>query len=127
MSQEILMLVAQDGGKMILLSLLLLSLTLSAGCKQMIDKPTYVVNNSMSYIDFLFCANQNTISNYGIDVSIPDKCHHNIIFGKINIHVSRPLVYVSEVWDCSQTNVENTKEAIFIFNWSKAFENLSIE
>ena len=37
------------------------SLTLSAGYKQMIDKPTHVANNSMPCIDFLFCANQNKI------------------------------------------------------------------
>ena len=51
------------------------------------DKPTHVVNNSMSCIDLLFSTNQSTISNYGIDVSIFDKCHHNIIFDKINIRV----------------------------------------
>ena len=62
-------------------------LTLSAGYKQMTDKPTHVVNNSMSCIDLLFSTNQSTISIYGIDVSIFDKCHHNIIFDKINIRV----------------------------------------
>ena len=67
------------------------SLTLSAGYKQIIDKPTHVVNNSMSCIDLLFCTNQTTISNYGVDVSIFDKCHHNIIFGKVNIRVLIPL------------------------------------
>ena len=46
------------------------SLTLSAGYKQIIDKPIHVVNNSMSCIDLLFCTNQNTISNYGVDVPI---------------------------------------------------------
>ena len=33
------------------------SLTLSAGYKQIIDKPTHVENNSMSYIDLLFFTN----------------------------------------------------------------------
>ena len=43
------------------------SLTLSAGYKQIIDKPTHVVNNSMSCIDLLFCTDQTTISNCGVD------------------------------------------------------------
>ena len=33
----------------------------SAGYKQIIDKPTHVINNSMSYIDLIFCTNQNLI------------------------------------------------------------------
>ena len=81
----------------------------SAGYKQIIDKPTHIVNNSMSSIDLLFCAiyNQSTISNYGVDVSIFDKCHYHIIFVKVNISVPLPPVY-REVW-------------------SKAFENLSVD
>ena len=69
------------------------SLTSSAGYKQIIDKPTHVINNSMSCIDLIFCTNQNVISNYGVDVSMFKKCHH-IIHGKIDIrHPLRP-VYV---------------------------------
>ena len=103
------------------------SLTLSAGYKQMIDKPTHVVNNSMSCIDLLFWTNQNTISSNRVDVSIFEKFHHNIIFAKINILVPLPPVYVREVWDYSQANVENIKKAISNFNWSKAFQNLSVD
>ena len=48
LSQEILMVIAQDGGRMILIQQVKKStLTLSAGCKQIIDKPTHVINNSM--------------------------------------------------------------------------------
>ena len=70
------------------------SLTLSAGYNQIIDKPTHVINTSMSCIDLIFCTNQSVISNHGVDVSIFDKCHHNIIYGKINIRVPLPPAYV---------------------------------
>ena len=66
---------------------------------QIIDKPTHVINNSMSSIDLIFCTNQSVISNHGVDVSIFDKCHHNIIYGKINIRVPFPPTYMQEVWD----------------------------
>ena len=72
----------------------------------------------------------NTISNYGVDVSTFDKCHYNIIFGKINISVPFPPVYVGEVWAYSMwkcANVENIKKAISYFNWSIALENLSVD
>ena len=55
------------------------SLTLSAGYNQIIDKPTHIINKSMSCIDLIFYANQYLISNHGFDVSIFGKCHHKII------------------------------------------------
>ena len=63
------------------------TLTSSAGYSQIIDKPTHILNNSKSCIDLIFRTNKNIISNYGVDVSIFEKCHHNIIFGKINIYI----------------------------------------
>ena len=45
-----------------------------------------------------------------------DKCHNNIIFGKINICVPLPPVFVLEAWDYSQGNVENIKKVISNFN-----------
>ena len=50
------MLVAQGGGGQELDSL-----TLSAGYKQIIDKPSHVINNSMSCIDLIFYTNQSVI------------------------------------------------------------------
>ena len=103
------------------------SLTSSAGYKQIIDKPTHNINNSMSCIDLIFCTNQNVISNYGVNVSLFNKCRHNIIHGKIDIRVPLPPVYVGEVWDYSKANVENIKKAVANFNWKRAFENLSVD
>ena len=97
------------------------SLTLSAGYNQIIDKPTHVINISMPCIDLIFCTNQSVISNHGVDVSVFDKCHHNIIYGKINIRVPLPPRYVREVWDYQKANIKNTKKAICNFDWNKAF------
>ena len=91
-------------------------LTSSAGYKQIIDKPTHVIDNAMSCIDLIFCTDQNAISNYGIDVSMFKKCHHNIIHGKIDIRVPLPPAYVCDVWDYNKANVENIKKAISNFN-----------
>ena len=68
----------------------------------MIDKPTHIVNNSMSWIDFLFCSNENAISNFWVGVSVFDKCHYNIRFGEINIGVLLFPVYVCQVCNYSQ-------------------------
>ena len=73
------------------------TLTSSGGYKQIIKKPTHTVNNSFSGIDLIFCDNLNIISNYDVNISIFEKCHHNIIFGKINIRTRLPPRYVCEV------------------------------
>ena len=49
------------------------TLTSSAGYKQIINKPTHTVNNSISCIDLIFCNNLNIISKYGVDLSIFEK------------------------------------------------------
>ena len=105
----------------------LYSLTTSAGYSPIIDKPTHIVNNSMSYIVLIFCTNTNVNSKHGVDVSIFEKWYHNIIFGKIDICVPLPPSYVREAWDYSKANAENIKKAISSFNWNKAIENLSFD
>lgn len=71
------------------------SLTSLARYKQVVDKLTHVVNNSLSCIDLIICTKKNVISKHGIDVSIFDKCYHNTICGKINIRVLLPpLLYL---------------------------------
>ena len=99
----------------------------SAGYSQIIDKATHIVNNSMSCIDLIFCTNTNVFSKHGVGVSIFEKSHHNIIFGKIAIRVTLPPAYVREVWDYSKVKAENIKKAISCFNWNKVFENYSID
>lgn len=97
-SPNILILVAQDGVKMILLTQQVIALTQSCHQldKQIIDKTTYVKNNCFLCIYLTFCTNQNVISKHGA-VSIFDTCHHNIIYGKINICVSLPSMLAQEV------------------------------
>ena len=53
-----------------------------------------------------------------------DKCHHDIIFGKIDICTPLPAVYICAVWDHSEANEENIRNTI---NWSKAFKNLPVD
>ena len=95
------------------------SLTSSPGYTQIIDKPTHVINNSMSCIDLIFCTNENVILKYVVDASIFDKCNHNIIYDNIDIHVFFPPKYVREIWDI--------KKSIKDFNWGKTIESLSID
>lgn len=66
----------------------------SGGYNQVIHKSSNVLNNSMLCIDFI-----SAISNHEVDVSTFDKCHYNIIYGKISIRVPLPSIYGQEVQD----------------------------
>ena len=103
------------------------TLTSSAGYKQVINKPTHIVNNSSSCTDLIFCKNLNLFSNYGVDLSLFEKCHHNIIFGKINVRILLPPSYVRQVWDYSSGNTNNVQKAVWNFDWEKAFGNLFVD
>ena len=81
----------------------------------------------MSCIDFIFCTNQNVISKYGVDASIFEKCHHNIIYGKIDIHLTLPQKNIREVWDYSKADVQNIKKSNKDLNWGKTLEFFSID
>ena len=52
-----------------------------------IYKPNHILSNSFPCIDLIFCNNQNLILKHGVDLSIFEKCHRNIIFGKIDIQL----------------------------------------
>ena len=56
-----------------------------------------------------------------------EKCHHNIIYGKINIRVPLHPVYIHKVRDYSKANIENINKAISNFSWARAFENISLD
>ena len=53
-----------------------------------------------------------------------DKCHHNIIDGKINTPVRLPP---TSARGYEKANIENIKKVISNFDWNKAFENLLID
>ena len=69
------------------------SLTTSAGYIQLTDQHTHVINNSSSCIDLAFASNLNVIYNSGFELSLFDKCHHNLIFGELNFMVPLPPTY----------------------------------
>ena len=79
------------------------NITSTAGYNQTINEPTYFTNVSSSCIDLIFASN-TTYLNTGIEQSIYDKCHHNIIYGKLNFDIPLPLPYYRKLWDYKKAN-----------------------
>ena len=66
-----------------------------------------------------------TYLNSGIEQSVHDKCHHNIIYVKLNFDISLPPPYY-RILDCKKANTEAIQRAISAFNWDAAFQNKDI-
>ena len=50
----------------------------------------------------------------------------NITYGKINIRVPLPQVFICEVWNYSKADVQSIKMSSIDFSWKKDFEIISV-
>ena len=64
------------------------SLMTSAGYTQLKDQPAHVICNS------------------GVELSLFDTCHHNLIFGKLKFMIPLPPTYKRHVWDYKKANAK---------------------
>ena len=99
------------------------NITTSAGYSQLINEPTHFVNKTSSCIDLIFPADLNITGNCGIEKTIHEKCHHNIIYRTLSFSVPLPPLYYREIWDYKHANTENIQKAIAMFDWHKAFKS----
>ena len=60
---------------------------------QLIDKPTHIRENSRSYIDLIITDQPKLFVDNGVHPSLDKHCHHNIIFGKMNLSVPHAPPY----------------------------------
>ena len=73
------------------------SLTSTAGYSQLIDQQKHITNTSSSCIDLVSTTNSSFLKDSGIELSLFDICHHNIIFGKARPKISLLSPYT---WKC---------------------------
>ena len=66
------------------------SITSSFGMKQLISEPTHILQQSSSCIDLIFTNQPNIVMDSGVDSSLHPKCHHQIIYSKLNLKIEYP-------------------------------------
>ena len=88
----------------------------------MIDKPTHFFRGGCSCIDLIFCNKPELISEYGIDHSLFQTCHHNLSFAKIKAKISVHPAYSREVLDDINANAEVIQQFTSRLNCKKLFE-----
>ena len=60
---------------------------------QMIGQPTHIMNHKSPCIDLLFTTNSKLLCDVGVEQTIYNKCHYNIIYGSLNLNISLPPSY----------------------------------
>ena len=96
-------------------------LTSSAGYSQLIDQPSHITKESSSCIDLIFISNPSFISASGVELSLYQKFHHKLIYGKISFNVPLPPPYIREVLDCKNAKVANIQQSISGIDWGFIF------
>ena len=89
----------------------------------MIGQPKYIMNDKSSCIDLLCTTNSKLLCDVGVHETIYDKCHHNIIYGSLNLIIPLPPPYYREVWDYKNTDAVCIQRAISFVNWNDVFSN----
>ena len=95
------------------------SIITTAGYSQMINKPTHFINESSPCINVIFSSNTSFIKNCESELSIYEKCRHDIVYGTLNFAIPHPPPYYRDVWDYKHANTESTRKAISMFDWSR--------
>ena len=100
-------------------------LTYLYGMKQVITETTLILKNSSSCIDLIF---PNLITDSGVRLTLHSKCHHQIIYSKLNLKIEYPPPYTRKLWDYNrfETDLINRSIKALIgqnFSQAKMFMN----
>ena len=102
-------------------------ITRAAGYSQLINQPTHITKDSLSCIDLIFTSNPNLINSSGVEMSLFEKCRHNIVYGKIDFKISIPPPYTREVWVYKNASAESIQRSISSIDWDFLFWEKSIK
>ena len=84
------------------------------------------LKDSSSCIDLISTSNPTFISASGVEPSLYEKRHHNLIYGKINFNVPLSPPYISEVWDYKNEKVENIRQSVPGIDWNFIFQGKTV-
>ena len=101
-------------------------ITRAAVYSQLINQSKHLTKYFLSCIDLIFTSNPNLINSSVVEMSLFEKCHHNIVCGKTDFKIPIPPPYMREVWDYKNATVESVKRFVSGIDWDFLFRgNLS--
>ena len=102
-------------------------ITRAAGYSQLINQPTHITKDYFTCIELIFTSNPNLINSSGVEMSLFEKCHHNIVYGKIDFKIPIPPPYMREVWVYKNASAESIQRSISSIDWDFLFWEKSIK
>ena len=96
------------------------------GMKQVITEPTHILESSASCIDLIFTNQPNIVMDSGVHLSLHEKCHHQIIYSKLNLRIEYPPPYIRKIWDYNRPETDSINRSIEIFDWPSLFSGKNV-
>ena len=88
------------------------SITSLYSMKQLISEPTHILRQSSSCIDLILTKHYNIVMDSGLDLSLHSKCHHQIIYSKLNLKIEYPPPYIRKIWNYNRAETDSINRAI---------------
>ena len=96
----------------------------SLGLHQFISEPTnFEPGKNPSCIDLIFCDRPNFVMEIGVRPSLDTFCKHQVIFGKLNLHIPPPPAFFRKIWHYNKANETGIKHAMSNFDWETSLAN----
>ena len=84
---------------------------------QLIDQPTNLEPRGISCVDLIITDQPNLFVDYGIHSSLDNCCHHQIVYGKVNISIPSLPPYKRRMWDYAKANKDEIGECLSNIDW----------
>ena len=97
------------------------SITSLYGMKQLISEPTHILQQSSSCIDLIFTNQPNIVMDSGVDSSLHSKCHHQIIYSKLNLKIEYSPPYICKIWNYNRAETDLINRTIENCDWPSLF------
>ena len=92
--------------------------------KEVTTEPTHILEKSSSSIDLFFPNQPNLIMDSGVQhPTLHSKCHHQIIYSKVNLKIEYPPPYTRKIWNYSRSETDLINNSIESCDWSKLFSD----
>ena len=101
-------------------------LTFLYGIKKLKTEPARIWQSSASCIDLAFTGQPNIVMDSGVHWSPHGKCHHQIIYSKLNLKIEYPPPYIHKIWDYNRSATDSINRSIETFDRSYLFSGKNV-
>ena len=87
-------------------------LTSYYGFEQVINEPTRILANSAFCINLISTGKPKLVVVSGTLPSFHEKCHHQIIYSKLNLNIVYSRPYKRLIWDYKKVNIDSIRKSL---------------